>query len=69
MTRNYRSLYGGESRAEDLLLHRIKILKLPTPQTQVKLIEGRRFRFDAVFTEYRVAVEVQGGMWRNGGSL
>jgi hypothetical protein len=60
------SIHGGESLAEDVLLNRISMLRLPKPETQVKLIPGRRFRFDVVWPEYKVAVELQGGVYRNG---
>lgn len=51
---------------EALLLHRCERAGLPLPQTQVALIPGRRWRYDAVWAAERVAVEVQGSTWTQG---
>lgn len=56
----------AESMPEALLLNRIQRHGLPKPETQVQLIEGRRFRYDVVFRQWKVAVEVQGGIWSGG---
>lgn len=39
----------------------------PRPTTQAMLIPGRKFRFDFCYAEARLAVEIQGQIWRMGG--
>ena len=41
-----------------------RVYGLPPPQTELQFDPQRRFRFDASWFEYRVAVEVQGGIRR-----
>lgn len=55
-----------ESLEELKLVGRIQRHGLPTPTLQVALIPGRRFRWDVVFPEQKVAVELQGGVFANG---
>ncbi len=70
----YRKLAANEkpakrsrSELEVELLAQINMLKLPKPQEEYKFLEDRRFRFDFAYPEYRLAIEVQGGIWRKGG--
>lgn len=44
-----------------------KVEQLPTPEREVRVVPGRRFRFDFVFEPQKVAVEVDGGQWIPGG--
>lgn len=41
-------------------------LKIPQPTPEYKFLEGRRFRFDYAWERERIAVEVQGGIFRGG---
>jgi hypothetical protein len=61
-------LDGTDSEAESSLLREARRLGLPVPETQVHLVPGRRFRYDAVWTEWKVAVEVQGGVYAHRGA-
>lgn len=56
---------GTESLAEAVLLNRIRELHLPEPQTQVQLISWRKYRYDFAWPEYKIAVELQGGVHGN----
>jgi len=39
---------------------------LPAPVAEVMFAPGRKFRFDYAWPEYRVALEVEGGVWTGG---
>lgn len=52
---------------ERLLLWHIKAAGLPTPEREVRLVPGRRFKWDVVWRANMVAVEVNGGTWIKGG--
>lgn len=39
---------------------------LPEPQVEEKVCEGRRWRWDLCWPEYRIAVEQMGGIWNGG---
>lgn len=52
---------------EEQLLEQMLEAKLPTPIREYALIPGRRFRADFAWPMFRVAVEVQGGIFRRGG--
>lgn len=39
---------------------------IPEPVTEHRFLFGRRFRFDYAWPEYRVALEVEGGVWTGG---
>lgn len=57
------AVIGGDSEPEARLLRRLARAGLPTPETQQRLIAGRKFRFDVSYPEpFKIAVEVQGGM-------
>jgi very-short-patch-repair endonuclease len=60
------ALSGAESVPEAVLLNRLARLHLPVPRTQGQIIQGRKYRFDATWPEFKVAVEVQGGQWTRG---
>ena len=40
--------------------------ELPTPETEHRFHKVRRWRFDFAYPEYKVAVEVEGGIWSRG---
>jgi hypothetical protein len=43
-----------------------KLNGLPTPETEFKFHPTKKWRFDYCFTYYRVAIEVEGGIFSNG---
>jgi very-short-patch-repair endonuclease len=51
---------------EDLLAEQIRLMQLPAPERQAKLIPGRRFVHDFCWPRQKLAVEVQGGTWTLG---
>ena len=48
---------------EDLLALQMRAVQLPKPDREVTLVPGRRFRFDFVWPEHHLALEVDGGEW------
>ncbi len=50
---------------EDALAFQIKAAKLPTPEREYRFHPTRRWRFDFAWPElrYKLAVEVDGGLW------
>lgn len=48
---------------EDELLFQVRASGLSAPQQQGKIIPGRKFAFDFVWPDHKLAVEVQGGIW------
>lgn len=65
-----KALGGVESEAEAALLNRVDLAGLPTPDTQVRLIPGRRFRYDFVWDEswLKLVVELQGAVYKAKGA-
>ena len=55
------------SHLEQALLTQIKMLKLPMPETELKVIEGRRFRYDLGWPDHSLLCEIQGATWVKGG--
>jgi very-short-patch-repair endonuclease len=53
------------SALESKFLHAIQ--GLPQPVREYRFHPVRRWRFDAAWVEQKVAVEIQGGSWINGG--
>lgn len=51
---------------EVLLLSQIRLVGLPEPETEQRLIEGRKSRCDFVWRSHRVVMEVEGGIWAGG---
>ena len=43
-----------------------KAFNMPEPIMEHRFLLSRRFRFDYAFMEYRIAVEVEGGVWIQG---
>lgn len=50
---------------EAFLLH-IRAAGLPEPEQEYKPVPGRRFRTDFAYPALGIAVECEGGTWRNG---
>jgi hypothetical protein len=44
----------------------LRAQKLPLPLTEHRFHSTRRWRFDYAWIEYRVALEVEGGVWIGG---
>lgn len=57
---------GVESQLELLLLNRLERAGLPVGLAGQQIIPGRKFEFDRVWPEQRVAVEVQGATFVTG---
>jgi very-short-patch-repair endonuclease len=55
-----------ESPLESTLLFQLRAEGLPTPETQVRFDDTRRWRFDFAWPSARLAVEVNGGEWSQG---
>lgn len=61
------AVIGGESEAEARLLRRLARAGLPTPETQVRLIAGRQYRWDFSYpSPLKIAIECQGAVWTQG---
>jgi len=58
-----------ENEGENLLAFQIKAMKLPVPLRQFKFAGalGRKFAADFCFVEYKLIVEVSGGIWMKDG--
>jgi len=52
---------------ELLLLTQIRQARLPEPEQQVAIIPRRRYKFDFVYPRLMVAIEVDGGTWKQTG--
>ena len=51
---------------EETIAWQMKAAGIPTPEREVRLIPGRRFRFDFVWRDQFVALEVDGGEFIQG---
>ena len=40
---------------------------IPTPEKEFRFHELRKWRFDFCWPTQKIAVEIQGGIWKNGG--
>lgn len=56
------------SELEETLLGQLRYLGVPTPEREYRFASPRRWRFDMAWpaTDYRLAVEVEGGTWAAG---
>lgn len=48
------------------LLFQIRAYRLPEPQREYRFHPERRWRFDFCWSNKKVALEVEGGIWTNG---
>jgi len=55
------------SKLEILMLWQITVSKLPTPERNYKGIPGRKYEFDFAWPSRKIALEVQGGVFKKGG--
>ena len=65
-TASSRKPASAGSALEDLLAEQIRLMALPIPERQAKLVPGRRFAHDFYWPRQRLAVEVNGGTWTKG---
>jgi very-short-patch-repair endonuclease len=54
------------SELENTLLFQIKAYKIPPPIQEYRFHAVRRWRFDFVWPERKLAVEIEGGTWTGG---
>lgn len=57
------------SHLESILDQQMRLCRLPAFETEYRFDERskpRNWRFDFAFLKYRIAVEVEGGVWSNG---
>jgi len=57
----------GEGMLEASVFALARELRVPQPVAELAFHPGRRWRFDFAWPDYRVALEVEGGIWRKGG--
>lgn len=55
------------SELEDALLWQMRAAELPMPSRELVFARPRRWRFDFAFEAEKIAVEVTGGTWIQGG--
>lgn len=58
---------GAQEQCEREFAFQCKALRLPEPIEQYQFAPPRRFKADFAWPQYRLLVEVQGGIWRRGG--
>lgn len=51
---------------EDVFESQARAFRLPIAEREYRFHEGRAWRFDFAFVEFRIAVEVEGGTWSGG---
>ena len=57
---------ANQNQATATLLRDIRLSELPEPEREYKFHAVRGWRFDLCWASFRVAVEVEGGTWKNG---
>ena len=55
------------SKLEETFALQIRGMKLLPPEREYTFASGGRWRFDFAWPDLRVAVEIEGGVWTNGG--
>ena len=56
----------SKSELEELLAFQIKAVGLPDPEREYQFYPKRKFRADFAWPQYRLLVEVEGGIWSKG---
>jgi len=51
---------------EDTLMAMIKLVKLPEPVREYRFHDKRRWRFDFAYPDKQIAIEVEGGVFKQG---
>ena len=59
--------YANQKELEETFLSQIAQLGLPEPETQYRFHPTRLWRFDGAYPDCKLAFEVEGGVWINGG--
>jgi very-short-patch-repair endonuclease len=54
------------SQLEDILLHQMQLVGLPTPEREYRFAPPRRYRADFAYPDKKILVEVQGGIYTRG---
>ncbi len=54
------------SRVEIAFALQVAADRLPAPETEYRFHEHRKWRFDFAWPAYKVAVEIEGGVWTRG---
>ena len=54
------------SRLESALALQLRALSLPVPEREYRFHPGRQWRFDFAWPDHRLALEVEGGLYRGG---
>jgi very-short-patch-repair endonuclease len=55
------------SNIEDKLLFYIQASGLPEPEREVMFSHDKKWRFDFAYPQYKIAIEVEGVLWRSQG--
>jgi very-short-patch-repair endonuclease len=55
------------SKLEEEALRQILAAGIAEPEREYQFLEDRKFRFDFAWLRHKVALEVEGGIWINGG--
>jgi len=55
-----------KSSAEQKLLYQMQTMELPTPESEFKFSNDRKWRFDFAWYDVMLAVEVEGGVFNQG---
>lgn len=53
-----------ESDGEEMLAGDIRIFGMPAPERNLKIVPGHGWRFDFVWSSEKLAIEVQGAIWK-----
>lgn len=55
------------SKHEEILFSQMKLIKLPVPAREYRFHDTRRWRFDFAWPDIKLAVEVEGVVWKGKG--
>jgi len=59
-------MMSSKSSLEEDLAFQIKSIGLPEPEREYRFHNTRKWRFDFAWVDYRIAMEVEGGVWNGG---